>query len=197
MRISGGGKSEGWGRIMHLLCNFLATPFFCCFHIILLQPEVIANFSGAFFCSAKNTKPNHIMWIIVDKEMEMVDLLFKWVIFMIGSFILRNKGLLFLFQECMNVAIVWNLKPILLYCLAHIPSILDLSHFWWSVPVFYMVYRWRIPVVVSSETPIHLVAIFPAYLYPHPLEGAWWGQHILELRIFYVAGVRDNTNLKE
>ena len=33
-------------------------------------------------------------------------LLFTWVMFMIGFFICSNKGLLFLFQDCLNVEIV-------------------------------------------------------------------------------------------
>ena len=32
---------------------------------------------------------------------------------------------------------------------------------------------------------------------PHPLEGAWWSQHILEISIFCGAGVRYSTNLVE
>ena len=91
--------------------------------------------------------------------MEMVALLFKRVLFIIRFLNFRKKGLLLLFQDCLNVAIMWNLKLILLSYLAHIPSILVLSHFWWSVPVLSMVYRWQTPVVVSSETPIHLVAM--------------------------------------
>ena len=45
---------EGWARIRHLLRNFLATPFLCCCHIILMQIEVIAEFWGAFFPSERD-----------------------------------------------------------------------------------------------------------------------------------------------
>ena len=38
---------------------------------------------------------------------------------------------------------------------------------------------------------------FVLLLSPHSLEGAWWGQQILELRIFCGAGVRYSTNLVE
>ena len=89
----------------------------------------------------------------------MVDLLFKWILFMIRFFICSKKGLLLLFQDCLNVVIVFNLKLISLYYLAHIPSIIFLSQFLWSVPVFSMVYRWINPALVSPETPIHLVKI--------------------------------------
>ena len=78
---------------------------------------------------------------------------------MIRLLIFSQKGLLVLFQDCLNVTIMWNLKLILLYYLAHIPSIIFLSHFWWSVPVFSMVYIWKTPAVVSPETPIQLVEI--------------------------------------
>ena len=44
-------------------------------------------------------------------------------------------------------------------CLAHITYVLDLSQFWWLVPDFSMVYIWRTPVEVSSETPIHVLTI--------------------------------------
>ena len=129
-----------WNCIYSLLSYyFAATRGYC-------------RFFWAPFCfrSTTNTKLNYTMWIIFDKEMEMVALLFKWVLFIIRFFIFSKKGLLFLFQNCLNVAIIWNLKLILLYYLAHIPSILVLSHFWWSVPVFSMVYRRRTPDVVSS-----------------------------------------------
>ena len=99
------------------------------------------------------------MWLIVDEKMDMVDLLFKWVLFMIRFLICSKKGILLLFQKFLNFSIVWNLKPILLYYLAHTPSILVLYTFLWSVPISYMVYRRRTPAVVSSETLIHLVAI--------------------------------------
>ena len=89
----------------------------------------------------------------------MVSLLFKRLLFIIRFLIFSKKGLLFLFQGCLNVAIMWNLKPFLLPYSAHIPSILIISNFWCSIPVFSMEYRWWTHVVVSSETPIHLVAI--------------------------------------
>ena len=91
--------------------------------------------------------------------MDMVDLLFKWVMFLIRFFICSKKWILFLFQYYLNLAIIWYLKLILLYFLAHIPSTLVIYHFWLSVPVFSMVYRKRNLVVVSSETHIHLVEI--------------------------------------
>ena len=104
---------------------------------------------------------------------------------MIRLFVFSQKGLLFLFQDCLDVAIVWNLKLILFYYLDHIPSILALYHFWWSVPVFSMVYWWRTPVVVSSETPIHLVEIL-FHLSISPPSRRWlmmsahsWNQHFL------------------
>ena len=37
--------------IRHLLCNFIATPFVCCFYLILLQPDVIKDFFCAFLLS--------------------------------------------------------------------------------------------------------------------------------------------------
>ena len=43
-----------------------------------------------------------------------------------------------------------------LYYLSHIASALVLSHFWWLVPVFSMVYIWRTTIEVSSETPINV-----------------------------------------
>ena len=92
--------------------------------------------------------------------MEMVDLLFKWVMFRIRSFVCINKGILFLFQECLNLVIILYLRPILLYYFAHIPYILVLSPLLLSVPVFCMVYRRKNLLLVSSETPIHLVEIF-------------------------------------
>ena len=165
----------------------------CCNSICLLLLSHLAATRGysRFFCapfcfrSTTNTKPNDILWLIFDKEMEMVALLFKWVLFIIVFFVLRKKGLLFLFQNCLNVAIMWNLKLILLYYLSHIPSILVLSQFWWSVPVLSMVYRWRTPAVVSSETPIHPVEIL-LYLSVSPLSrrclmrsAHYWTQNFL------------------
>ena len=46
-----------------------------------------------------------------------------------------------------------------LYYLSHIVSILGLYQFWCLVIVFYVVYRWRTPVKVSSENPIHVLTI--------------------------------------
>ena len=129
--------------------------------------------------------------------MEMVDLLFKWVMFMIRSFVCIKKCILFLFKDCLNIVIIWYLKLILLYYFAHIPYIIVLSHFLLSVHVFCMVYRRRNPVVVSSETPIHLVEIFSTYPYPRPPEGAWLGQHIIEISIFCGSGIRDSSSLEE
>ena len=58
------------------------------------------------FQSATKTKPDYILWIVVNEEMEMVPLLFKWVLFVITLFICIKKGLLLLFQNCLNVAIM-------------------------------------------------------------------------------------------
>ena len=69
------------------------------------------------------------MLSIVDEEMYMVALLFKCMLFMISFFIFSKKGLLLLFQDCLNVSIIWNLKVILLYDLARIPSILTIYQF--------------------------------------------------------------------
>ena len=49
---------------------------------------------------------------------------------------------------------------ILLYYLAHVASVLILSHFWCLIHVLSTVYRWLTPVEVSSETPIHRLTIF-------------------------------------
>ena len=46
------------------------------------------------------------MCLDVDKEMVMVDILFKEVLFMVRFFVLIEKFLLLLFQDCLNVAIV-------------------------------------------------------------------------------------------
>ena len=58
------------------------------------------------------------------------------------------------------MSLVWHYKLILLYYLSHIPSILVLSHSWWSLYVFSVVYRRRTRFMVSSETTIQLVVIF-------------------------------------
>ena len=85
----------------------------------------------------------------------------------------------------MNVAIMWNLKLILLYYLAHIPSILFLSHFWVSAPIFSMLYRRQNSVMVSSETPINPVAmLFHLSVSPYSrrflMKSAHsWNQHFL------------------
>ena len=98
--------------------------------------------------------------------MEMLALLSKWALFIIRFIVYRKKGLLLLFQDCLNVAIMWKLKIIFLFYLEHIPSIITLSHFLWSVPVFSMLYRRKTTFMVSSETTIHLVAIFPLICLP-------------------------------
>ena len=104
---------------------------------------------------------------------------------MIMLFICSKKVLLLLFQNCLNVVIMLNLKLILLYYLSHIPSIIVLSHFWWSVPVFSMVHRRQTHGVVSSETPIHLVRFF-SHLSVSPLSrrclmrsAHYWTQNFL------------------
>ena len=117
--------------------------------------------------------------------MEMVDLLFKWVMFRIRSFVCIKKCILFLFKDCLNIVIIWYLKLILLYYFAHIPYIIVLSHFLLSVHVFCMVYRRRNPVVVSSETPIHPVELFfHLSISPSPWRclirsAHYWTQHFL------------------
>ena len=59
----------------------------------------------SFFRSATNTEPDHILRLVVDEEMDMVALLFKWVTFIIGSLVFQKKGLLVLFRDCLNVVI--------------------------------------------------------------------------------------------
>ena len=150
MRRSRRGKAEGWGRSRHLLCNFLANPFVCCCHLILLQTEVLQIVLGSFLlseCNKHQAKPypvDHCWRINVDGGSPV-----QMGTFMIRFFIFIKKGLLFLFQDCLNVAIMWNLKLILSYYLAHIPYILILYKFWWSVPVFSVLYIRQTPAVVS------------------------------------------------
>ena len=127
----------------------------------------------------------------------MVDLLFKWALLMIRFLIFSNRGLLFLLKDCLNVVIIWNLKPILLYYLVHILSIIFLSHFWWSVHVFSMVYIQQTVVVVSSEDPTHLVEIlFHLSVYPTSRRCLMMLAHYWTHNLFGY-GVRNSTNLEE
>ena len=102
------------------------------------------------------------------QKMEMVDLLLNWVLLTIKFFVWSKNGLMFLYQDCLNITIMQNLKLILLYYLSHIISILVLSRFWWSVPVLSIVYRKWNPFVVSSENPIHLGEILFHLSVPPP-----------------------------
>ena len=68
----------------------------------LLQIFLVA----LFLWSATNTNPYHTLWLIVDKEMEIMDLLFKRVLFIIRFLICIKKGLMFLFYEFLNVEIM-------------------------------------------------------------------------------------------
>ena len=69
IRTSGRGKAEGWGRSRHLLHNFLATPICLLLSSYLAATRGYCRFFRAPFCfwSAINTKPNHILWLVVDK----------------------------------------------------------------------------------------------------------------------------------
>ena len=157
MIISGRGKKKDEEGAGIWSATSLKLHFFALVILSWCNQRLLQIFwAHVCFWSATNTKLYNILWLIVDEETEMVDLLFKWVLWF---FICSKRGLLILFQDCLNVVIMWNLKLILLYYLAHTPSILILSHFWWSVTVFSMVYIWGNPAVVSSENHIHLVTI--------------------------------------
>ena len=160
MIISGRGKKKDEEGAGIWSTTSLKLHFFALVILSWCNQRLLQIFWAPFcFQSATNTKLYNILWLIVDEETELVYLLFKWVLLTIRFFICSKKGLLILFQDCLNVVIMWNLKLILLYYLAHTPSILILSHFWLSVPVFSMVYIRGTPAVVSSENPINLVTI--------------------------------------
>ena len=90
-----------------MLCNFLTAPFFSVSSHLAVTRDYCRFFQAPFcFRSATNTKTNHILSLIFDEEMEMVALLFKWVHIMIRFFIFIKKGVMLLFQNCLNVAIM-------------------------------------------------------------------------------------------
>ena len=52
-----------------MLGNFLANPFLCCCHLILLQPETTADSFRMPYCfwSEKNINPDNILQLVVEK----------------------------------------------------------------------------------------------------------------------------------
>ena len=66
------------------------------------------RFSQVPYCfrSVTNIKPFYILQIVVDEKMEMVALIFKYILLMIRFF--RKKDLPLLFKECLNVTIMVN-----------------------------------------------------------------------------------------
>ena len=59
-----------------------------------------------WFWNDTNINPYNILHLIVNKKMDMVALLFKWMLLMIRFFIFRKKVPLLLCQDCINVTIM-------------------------------------------------------------------------------------------
>ena len=117
------------------LCNFIAAPFYYCCRLFSYGQNfcTVPSWWSCRFWRETNINPDNILQLIV-KKMEITDLHFKCVQLMIRSIIWRNKGLLLLFRDCLNVTgfylgkfvKIHALEIILFYYLVHIESILDL-----------------------------------------------------------------------
>ena len=129
-----------------MLCNLLATPFLCCCHLIFLQPEPTTDFFGYLIAFGVRQISNQTIScnLLLKKNGD------------VGSPLqtdASNDPVLHMQQEGPSVPLsglsechyngkcvkLHGFKLILLYYLAHIASVIFLSHVWWLVPVFSMV----------------------------------------------------------
>ena len=96
---------------MYINCfeNSLQLHFYADIILSCCNQSLLQIFQVLYcFQSATNIKPDDILQFVVENKMEMVALLFKWVLLIIRFFICIKKVPLFLFQKHLNVTIMGN-----------------------------------------------------------------------------------------
>ena len=112
------------------------------------------------------------------QKMEMVDLLFKFMLLIIGLFVWNKKGPMFLFQNCMNATIMVD---VLNFMVKTYLVVLFITHRFRPLPFSLLLVSacllhtdGELMLRPPQKIPYTYWQFCSAYPYLHPLVGIWW-----------------------